>query len=341
MARQREAELSIRLVWPFARLTTLHPRTDTILNGARVEPATFANPDARIPHRLAMDMLQTAVNATGDPALGLHAGEHVEPGDFDVLESVARSAGTLREAIECMARYYRLIHDAGEITLEDEGNGRIAVCFRVTDGVPQPPAVNDFIVTCAITFSKRNVKFESPLEVRLIHDKPAYLSEYERIFQTRNIRFRARCNAIVLSAQRLAAPMGRANPRIAAAFEIHARQLLDKLREGDGISGRVRDAVAERLGAGDANMASTARKLGMSVATLRRRLEAEGTSFAGIVDDLRRRLAERHLREREPAVGEIAMLLGFSNVTAFHRAFRRWTGIAPTEYRAKARGASE
>jgi len=337
MARHREAELSIRLIWPFARLTTLHPRTEAILNGARIEPPVFANPDARIPHGVAMKMLAHAVAATGDPALGLHAGEQIEAGDFDVLESVARSASNLGSAIECMARYYRLVHDAGEITIVDEGPDRVAVCFRTTDDVPQPPAANDFILAAGITFSKRNATFEPPLEVRFIHDEPPYAAEYEQVFQTKNLRFRASCNALVLARSRLSMPMRRANPRIAAAFELHARQLLDKLRETDGITGRVRESVAARLGTGEADMASTAKKLGMSVATLRRRLEAEGTSFAIIVDDLRRRLAERHLREREPAISEIAMLLGFSNVTAFYRAFRRWTGIAPTEYRARAR----
>jgi AraC-like DNA-binding protein len=317
-------------------LTSLLPGTATILHDAGIEPAAFANPDTRIPHRVAMHMLEHAVTATGDLTLGIRAGENIEAGDFDVVEYVARSEKNLRGAIECMARYYRLMHDAGEITIEDDGPDRVALCYRVTDGVPQPPAANDFMLTSAVTFSKRNTAWEPPLEVRFAHAETKYVKEYERVFECK-IRFNAPCNMLIVRRSRLNAPMVRANARIAAAFELHARQLLDKIREGDGIAGRVRDSIAARLGSGDTDMASTARKLGMSVATLRRRLEAEGTSFASIVDDLRRRLAERHLREREPAVSEIALLLGFSNVTAFHRAFRRWTGIAPTEYRARAR----
>ncbi len=337
MSREREKEISIRLVWPFARITATSAETIGMLARMGVPASAFANPDTRFPYRLAMRMLENSVKITGDQALGLHAGEQIEPGDFDVLEYVARSAANLREAIAVMARYFRLLNDAAEISLADDGPNA-ALCFRLADDEPSPPALNDFMLAAAVAFSKRNTVYEPPIEVRVMHARPSYAAEYERIFQAQ-VRFGAPCNALIVQRSRLSAPMLRANPRIGAAFELHAQQLLDRLREGDGITGRVRDTIASRLATGDVNMVSTARKLGMSVATLRRRLEVEGTSFADIVDDLRRKLAERHLRETTPAVSEIALLLGFSNVTAFHRAFRRWTGIAPTEFRARARGA--
>ena len=78
-------------------------------------------------------------------------------------------------------------------------------------------------------------------------------------------------------------------------------------------------------------------RMAMSVPTLRRRLDQEGTTFSDIVDEIRKELAERYLREPSMAVSEVAFLLGFSSESAFHRAFRRWTGIAPSEYRARAR----
>lgn len=226
--------------------------------------------------------------------------------------------------------------EAGEITLEESGE-YASWCHRTFADVPQCPAVNDFVLAAAMTFARRNVAvWEPPVEICVPHERPSYADEYERIFAA-PVRFGASYTGFVIRRTRLDVPMLGANPRVAAAFELHARQLLDRLRDTEGITGRVRANVATQLGGGEVTMQSTARQLAMSVATLRRRLEEEGTTFSEILDEFRKKLAERYVRDRVPAISEIAFLLGFSNVTAFHRAFKRWTGVAPTEYRARAR----
>jgi AraC-like DNA-binding protein len=298
--------------------------------------AEFANPDTRIPYRVGVELLVDAIRVWGDPAIGLKAGLEIESGDFDVVEAAARSAPTLRESILCMARYFRLMNEAGELTLEESGE-YASWCYRTTDGVQQHPAVNDFVIAAGLTFARRTVSmWEPPLEVRVTHDRPSYADEYEKTFSA-PIRFGAGYCGFVIRRDRLEVPMLGANPRVAAAFELHARQLLDRLRSTEGIAGRVREAVAAQLGTGEVSMQSTAKRLAMSVATLRRRLDEEGTTYSDILDEIRKRLAERYVRDRGSAIGEVAFLLGFSNVTAFHRAFKRWTGVAPTEYRARAR----
>jgi AraC-like DNA-binding protein len=301
-----------------------------------VHAAEFANPDTRIPYRVGVELLEAAVRASGDPALGLKAGLQIESGDFDVVESAARSAPTFREGILCMARYFRLMNEASEVTLEESGE-TASWCHRTTAGFPQNAAVNDFVISSAATFARRNVSvWEPPIELCVTHEKPSYAEEYERMFSA-PVRFGAAFTGFVIRRARLEIPMLGANPRVSAAFELHAQQLLNRLRAADGIAGRVRAVVEADLGAGGATMPSTAKRLAMSVATLRRRLEEEGTTYSEILDDLRKKLAERYVRDRSPAISEIAFLLGFSNVTAFHRAFRRWTGVAPSEYRARAR----
>ena len=93
---------------------------------------------------------------------------------------------------------------------------------------------------------------------------------------------------------------------------------------------------ARHLAAGDVSMADMARRTAMSVATLRRRLAEEGTSHSQLLDDVRRELAERYLSDRSLAISEVAFLLGFSHVTAFYKAFRRWSrGPTPAAFRAQ------
>lgn len=329
----KEASLSIRLVWPFARLLANHSQALEILSKSGIGVEDFPNPDTRVPHRVVMSMLEQTVARLGDPLIGLNAGELVDPADFDVLEHAARSASSLGEAIQCMVRYFRLINDAADISVVPVGE-LVEWRYRVHAGLPQPPAGSDFVIAASLGFSRRNVAaYEPPLEIRFMHPRPSYAAEYERRFQTK-ITFEAPYNTIVLRRERLLVPMKRGNPRMQAAFEHQAQQLLGRLEDRQSVAGRVREDIALQFRTGSVSMHATARRLAMSVATLRRRLEEEGTTFSQIVDELRRGLAERYLGEPRSAISEIAFLLGFSNVTAFGRAFKRWTGVSPTEYRA-------
>jgi hypothetical protein len=244
---RREPEISIRLVWPFARLAGARPELAISLARFGVHAPEFANPDTRIPYRAGIELLADAIRATGDPTVGLRAGLQIESGDFDVVESAARSAPTLRAGILCMARYFRLMNEAGEITLEESGE-QASWCYRVTAEVPEHPAVHDFVLASALTFAMRNVSmWEAPIEVCVPHQKTAYVAEYERTFAA-PVRFGAPFTGFVIRRSRLEIPMRGANPRVAAAFERHAQQLLEKLRDADGITGRVRANVAAQLG---------------------------------------------------------------------------------------------
>jgi AraC-like DNA-binding protein len=332
---RKETTVSIRLVWPFARITGTHPQAHTLLQGTGLKPQDFANPDTRIPHRVLMQLLEDSVRLTGDPLLGLRAGESVEAGDFDVLEYAARCAPTLGDAIGCVSRYFRLMNGAAEMTLAEDGTSdTVEWRFRVTDGVRQPPAANDFVIASSLAFSKRTAKtYQPPLEIHFMHERPQHAAAYERLGPGK-VKFNAPYNTLVLHRSRLATPMLQANPRVARAFEMHAQQLIERLDARNGIVGRVREEVATQLGTGTVTMHGTARRLAMSVATLRRRLEEQGTTFSSILDDLRKQLAEQYLTEPRSAISEIAFLLGFSDVASFDRAFKRWTGLSPSKFRA-------
>lgn len=323
------------MIWPYVRLARSYPRALPTLPDVGLDAAQYANPDTRIPHRLAIDLLNASVASSGDSTLGLRAAELIEPGDFDVLEYAARSSATLRESIQCIARYTRLMHDAAEVTLEETRDLAI-LRYRVTDGVPQPPATNDFVTSVLVRHGWQYAGRKEPLrEIQFTHAPTSYLLEYARIFDTK-ITFGAPRNAIVVSRAWLDTPLVRANPRVSAAFERQVRHLLGKLQENHSIAGRVRELLFAQLSHGDTSMESVARKLAMSVATLRRRLAEEHVSFSEIVDGLREELARRYLSEQEQATSEVAFLLGFSDVVAFHKAFRRWTGMTPAEFRKRA-----
>lgn len=335
-----EATLSIRLLWPFARLINKDPRGLGPLASAGIELADLGNPEARIPHTAVVRALEEAVAVFDDPTMGLRAGQLADHGDYDVLEYAARSAANFGDAMAVMARYMRIMHEAIDVSLIVEGDFA-TWRVRVTDGVRQPPAINDNIVSAAIAFSRRNTSiYVPPVEVHLMHPKPSYAEEYERILETK-ARFGMPYNAVVVRKSRLEVPMLRANSDLSAAFEAQARRVLESLKKKEDIVARVREEAATELRTGPASMKKTARRLGLGVATLRRKLEGEGTTYSDIVDDLRRELAEQHLTRGDLTISEVAFLLGFSDVRAFGRAFRRWTGSSPSEYRSKAQASGE
>ena len=339
----RECTLSIRLLWPFARIALGNPELVgplmVAIDRLGIGATDFVNPEIRLPHRAVMTLLQQLVDVSGDPSMGLRAGCGVETGDFDALEYAARCGVDLRDAIGCMIRYMNLVNEAALVALREEGDRAIWE-FRITDGVTQVPAANDFVVATAMTLARMyadipEVSPEVALEVHLMHAQPTDPSGYARVFGD-NVKLGMPENAWVFPRSLLAVPMRLADPNVHLAFETRAKELAERLRGQQGVAGRAREIVFAHLRAGDASMASVARSMAMSVATLRRRLEAEGTTHSEILDRVRQDLAMIYLSESRLSVREIAFLLGYSQSRAFHNAFRRWTaGSTPVDYRTK------
>lgn len=334
MARSKlnRAQISIRLVWPFARLLSRYQQELASLSKLGIGLAEYADPDTRLALSDAIDLLNESIRITGDPALGLRAGELIEAGDFDALEYAARSCSNLREAIECLIRYVRLMIDAAEINLIVQGETSI-VRYDIVDTVPIPPAAIDFVIAALMNHMRQQTGGkELAHEIHFTHAPTSYLDEYQRVFRTKVV-FNAKHNQIIGHPSTLNTPMIRANPRLYAAFELHARRMLHALQQKDTIGDKTRALVLSRLRRSDVDMQSVARALSMSVATLRRHLAEEKLTFKDIVEELRKELARRYLSEPGRSIREVAFLLGYSDNVTFNKAFKRWTGMTPTDFR--------
>jgi AraC-like DNA-binding protein len=334
-ASRKEAQLSVRLLWIFARVSRETARQQEILLREGIGPTEYFNAETRLNHRLMMELLKVSVDA-GDVEVGLRAGESFQPGDFGTLEYAARGCPTLGDAIRCFARYVSLLNEAAEITLIDNG-GLVIWRHRTTDGVPQSPAANDFVMASSDAFARNYCHvYETPVEVRFAHPEPAHRASYARLFKT-TVRFGAPDNAFVLTPEQLEAPLTRSHPTLRSAYERHAEELLLRIRDSSGITVAVRRVLLADLQTGGSTMVATARKLAMSVATLRRRLEEAGATYASIVDAVRYDLAKKYLTDPGIATNDVAFLLGFHDASSFSKAFRRWTGgVSLAEFRLRA-----
>lgn len=312
---------------------------DALCRAAGLRRAALAEPGARVPYALAERLGARAVAATGDPNLGLHLalglGEAV-PHDAGALLLMA--SPTVRAALERMVRYQNYWGDGPRSALAPAPGG-LAVRYGHpwSDGALRRHADECAAAEILVGMRLLAERDVAPRAVRFRHRAPLDTREHEALFRC-PVRFGEEHTELELDDATLDLPLPHANPAYSAIFQAQVEQSLAALNRDDSMGGAVRAAVRSTLASGACTLAATARSLGVSARTMQRRLRAEGTSFAEVVDGLRREAAEG-LLDGELPLGEIAARLGYAEPSAFHHAFKRWTGTTPEQARAARRAA--
>lgn len=304
-----------------------------LLAEADIDPTLTADPDGRVAHS-AMTRLWTAAAARcGEPDLGLRMGQWLQPEEYhDVLGYACRSSPTLGDAYGRAARYFALVHQQVELALIEDGDVAVLRLRPAVDlGAPRHP------VECALAtlllLARRALGQEvRPRAVRFRHETPTDTAAHLAFFGVAP-RFGAADNELALPRALLAAPLPHGDARLAALLDRQAEDRIAALPTPGGVADRARAAVAVRLQQGEPALEEVAAALRLSPRSLQRHLQEVGISYRGVVDAVRRDEALHHLGEGRLSLAEIAFLLGFAEVSAFHRAFRRWTGRTPASYR--------
>ncbi len=328
----RELCYSARLLLPFTRLLKSYDQ----IPAAVLTELEALDPDSRVPINTVHELLRIAVELTKDPDIGLKAARELTPGDNGALEYAARSASTWRDTLLCVARYTRLLNDALSYSVKEEGEW---AHILLENSVDMPRTAADF--QCA-AFNISSRFFWPPssvphFSVNFMHARPESIEEYERTFGECALSFDAPWSGFTIPRTYLDQPVVSADPKLHALIRSHAEALLAELPRAKSVTEKVREIAADELAGGSLNISSVARKLNTTSRTLARRLESEKTSFRLIVDDLRQKLALRYVGYSDLPLSEVAFLLGFSQLSAFHRAFKRWSQETPLDYRRRKR----
>lgn len=327
------ASVSVRAVQPLLLYLTARGQDHALfLKAQGVDPVMFRDPETRLPHTVAAPLWLAAARLTNDPDLGLHVAEGVQPGNYGVLDYAVRTSENLGIGLQRLAQYTRFLHDIAEIKLTVQRDRAVlSHSIPVPGGLPRPIA--EYIVATWLLTSRQATSVNwMPLEVNFQHAAPGNISEHQRVFGC-TPDFGHHRNELVFSRDLLTVPMAKADDTLQKILEAQVVAVIQKLPKGEATTDAVRRLLATELGEGLPTLEQIAPRLHMSPRTLHRRLDEEGTSFRQVLAEVRRELAARHLSERQLAIGEIAFLLGFSEPSAFHRAFKRWTGHAPLAYR--------
>ena len=307
--------------------------TRQILQAARLDPVTLQNPDARIPIEQVNLLWQKAYELSNDPNLALHAIEVLPFGAYRVIDYLASSAPTIGGAFAKVSDYFPLINTVVRLPY---AVGDHHVTFGV-EAPSRPSAITRPYAeyTLAAVFLRTRIGTNRPfrlIRVEFSHPRPADISEHERIFDC-PVTFGAQTCQMVIARDVWDMPRTESNPTLFSALDTHARMLLDGLPSPADIVGRVREAIEAELRGGHPKLESIARRLAMSPRTLQRRLRDQGVLFNDVLDAMRFRSAKSYLAQGDVAGSEVAYLLGFAEQSSFNRAFRRWSGQTPTEYR--------
>lgn len=305
-----------------------------LLDAVGVDPKVIEDPDARIPRSLTAKVWIQAANLLNDPDMGLHVAEQIEPRAFNVAVYLAMSSRTLREGVDRLFHYQRLFGTGGRLSLEDrEANGFIRLEFG-TDDIPETRDQREHLAVMLLRYCRwiTDERFDF-VEVHFRHSRPDNISEHERIFRC-PIYFDAKASGMLIAAADLDRSSIHADPKLARVHEEFAAESLRELGR-TGFVREVEDSLIPILELGDLELKTTAERLQTSPRTLQRRLTEQGTSYREVVDGLRRRVTLRHLSRAGLPVEEIVYLAGFADPSSFYRAFKRWTGMTPSEYRAK------
>lgn len=327
--------LPIELVRQAAAFATAHGMdVDAVLRAAGIPGGLARHGRARITESQGVRIVQALWDLTDDEAFGL--AEHPLPrGSFRLLCYGVLGAPDLREAVARLSGFAAAIPALPVIELaEDETEARILV--RVP-GADDP--ADQLVVWVALGLLHRVGAWLAgrPLDLlRLEMPVPEAVSaEIVDLVFGAPARYDEPAAALVLDRRVLAAPITRTAAELDAFIASSPSGLLSRPRRSRaGTADRVRRLVVRGLRTGQPTAREVARSLGVSEPTLRRQLTLEGTSFREIRDGVLRDAAITALSERTDPIATIAAELGFSEASAFTRAFRRWTGDAPSAYRA-------
>ena len=303
-----------------------------LLAEAGLEAKSLDGPTARCPVTYSLRLWKIAMAATGDPAFGLKVASHIKPTSFHAMSYGMSASSTLKEALQRAQRYCHIASDAVDYEFYLRGSEYHFIIAPTTDlgDAPIDAIVGLYVRMCRSLLGREY----SPLRIEFRRSQPARIDDFVSLLRT-PLLFDAPQTRLVFDRESIERPLDGGNPELARHNDAIALQYLSQL-ERDNIQVRVREVLTQRLSRGEPSQEDIAEILNMSARTLQRKLGDRGTSYKEILDDTRRALALAYLSAPRHSVSDVTYLLGFSAGSCFTRAFRRWTGQSPSDWRAGA-----
>lgn len=306
-----------------------------LLRRQGIDPLMLDDPDNRLAFAQMVRLLDAAAAATGDDCIGLHLGSAQALHVAGILGYAMRACPDVRSQLGHATRYFALHQDGAVMDLHIKGDAA-TLRYVVYDGQVMLHR-HDAETTLALTVSQCRINIGqpqwTPSSVHFEHPAPQAASERElRRFFGCPVHFSATFNGSCFPVSFLDTPVRTADAGLHMILTRYAEESLACHSDAITLVGRARRLIAAGLSNGTAAIDAVASCMAMTPRTLQRRLTDEGLQFSELVDQTRRELATQYLRDPHLTLTDSAFLVGYSDLTAFHRAFRRWFNQTPLEY---------
>ena len=288
----------------------------------------------RIPHDVAITLLSVTAELTRDRGVAQRAAANFELGDFEPYDYVCRHCATLGESVVASRDYLPLMHDGIEAELLTQGDQTLWR-NRLRHGLQPSPEINEFLMSSLLTSARRNTGLPLGANVTFMHAAPSHARELEEFFAG-SVTFDAPYNSFLMPTAALAIPLLEPDLVLGRVLRRHADDCMRLLPARRPITHAVTELVVADLDGAGAVLKTIAKRMHMSESTLRRRLSEEGRTFSDVAEEARLQSARQLLIDPQVPLAEVGQRLGFAHAPAFHRAFKRWTGMTPAQYRSHA-----
>jgi len=298
-----------------------------------LDPAVFSRAEGFIPCSSFARVLETAAELTSDRAFALRFGAGSNPKNIGALAYAVLNSPTIAAAFEIAARYIHLHNEAAQVSFTEENNfSYLGYSLKHLD-FDEPRQFVEYGMAAALNTLRAMVGSQwSPREIQFAHPAPPTTSTHLQLFRAPVI-FASLTNAIVMDSEFCQRQIPAADPNLFKVLNRYLESVLSEVPKEDQSLEVIRRKIAEAIKAGKPNLGEIAKAMACSPRTLQRQLDTCETDFRSLLDDTRKRLALAYLKDSENTLTQIAFLLGYSEVSAFNRSFKRWTGKTPLDYR--------
>jgi len=297
-----------------------------------IDTSIAYKPNDRVSTAKLQKVWKIAAQETSDQCLGLTYAKLIQPASLCGLGLAWITSDTLKDSINRLIRFQHAVTTSSDYVF-NELDDCYQIVMRTKIKKPENVSVDAGVATlfqmCLITYGP-DLTVD---RVCIAHDEPDCRAKFDDFFGV-NVEFNAKENQLFFTKNKFDRKLATANPDLA---RMNDQVVVEYLKRFDkkNISMQVRARIIEELNNGVPNQEKIANNLNMSLRNLQRKLKSEGNSFKNILDETRSELSKQYLRGSDRPIIEVGFLLGFSEPSNFARAFRRWTGVSPVEYREK------
>lgn len=331
--RAREPTVSVRVVRELAaaveRAGIPRPR---FLEAVKLDSDQLEAEHGRLLRSEVLAMCEVAMDLTHDAALGLHWAEQITANSFNLVPQLLAHAATLRDSFAMLLRFQGLLSDQIRLELIERAD---EVELRVDYLVEASPRVRMLVAEMTMLgFFRMLLNFSADharWRVNFSHAAPTHSAEYTRLFD-RTEQFEQPFTSLVFERALMDAPSPHRDEGIENSLRLLAEQRMTMIREHTPYALRVRSLLSQQRTPHRVPLKTVAQSLALSSRSLHRRLAEEGQSYAAIVNEISGLVAKRLLAGERHTIQQTAFAMGFSEVSSFHRAFKRWVGVTPTQF---------